>query len=407
MQAAVIAAIAFSFAQSPDTALTRREAIQQALDHNPQIVAAFEQVQQARARRVQATALPDPGLSGSYDDLNRPFALGSSSSRTVGLDLTVPFPDKIRLRGKVAGADVDVAQFSYTQLRQLIASQTAQAYDAVLVAQRHERDLAEARQLALDFVKKTEARYEAGTAAKLDVIKAQVDASQVETDRISTERDILNGRAQLNRLLGRAIGARTQLADTLAPPPDLPNLAELAARASTARPEMLSVRAQQRGATAATKLAKEFWLPDLSFGFEGSGASGSPNSFSTGVSIGMPIFFWQHTRGEVAEAKHFEFELQAQARDVAAQVAQEVASAYADASTALRQVVFLRDELLPAAQQAFKIANTSYGLGGASALDVLDAHRALLDAQSQYAEALGAANDAVAQLELAVGGSLK
>jgi outer membrane protein TolC len=37
---------------------------------------------------------------------------------------------------------------------------------------------------------------------------------------------------------------------------------------------------------------------------------------------------------------------------------------------------------------------------------VLDAERALIDAQSQYADAMGAANDAIAQLQLAVGAPL-
>ena len=407
MHTAAMAAFVLCFVQAPQApVLTRAQAIQQALDHNPQLEAARQQVEEARARRVQAVALPDPGVSASYDDLTGPLKLGGNS-HTLGLDVGIPFPSKIRLRGKVAGADVDVAQFSYTQLRQQLASETAQAYDAVLVAQRHTRDLTEARQLALDFVKKTQARYDAGTAAKLDVIKAQVDASQVENDRISSERDVVNGRSQLNRLMGRAIAAPIALADTLAPPPELPDLASLAARAASARPELLSLNAQRRGAGAATTLAKQYWLPDFDVGFEGSGSAGSPYGYSTTLSIGVPLFFWQHQRGEVAEAKHFEFELQAQARDLSAQIEQEVASSYADATTALRQVVFLRDELLPSAQEAYRIASTSYALGGASALEVLDAHRALLDAQSQYAEALGAANDAVAALELAVGGPLR
>jgi cobalt-zinc-cadmium efflux system outer membrane protein len=72
----------------------------------------------------------------------------------------------------------------------------------------------------------------------------------------------------------------------------------------------------------------------------------------------------------------------------------------------LRQVGFLREALLPEAEEAYRIASSSYALGGSSALEVLDAKRSLLDAQSQYADALGAANDAIARLELAAGGSL-
>lgn len=384
--------------------LTRREAIDSALAHNPQLEAAREQVAEARARVVQAVALPDPSLSGSLDTESR--LLGPSSSRTLGLGLTVPFPDKIRLRGKVAGADVHAAELGYSLLQQQIGSQTAQAYDALLVALRTERDLRDAVQLAQDFVKRTQARYNAGTAARLDVVKAQVDASQAQNDLIANERDIANARASLNRLIGRSLGRPVEPADTLTPPPPLPDLEDLRARAQALRPEIQTLRAQRQGARAATTLAKEYWLPDLNVGLSGSGQPGSANSFSTGVSIGFPIFFWQHRSGEVAEAAHRERELAANAVDLAAQVEQDVRNAFADASTALRQVAFIRDELLPETQTAHRIAATSYALGGSSALDVLSARRDLIAAQTQYSQALGAANDAIARLELAVGGPL-
>ncbi len=385
-------------------ALTRREAIDSALAYNPQLEAAREQVAEARARVVQAIAIPDPSLSGTLNTENNLF--GSSASKTVGLGVTVPFPDKIRLRGKVAGADVHSAELSYSLLQQQIGSQTAQAYDALLVALRTNRDQRDALQLALDFVKRTQARYNAGTAAKLDVVKAQVDASQAQNDLIANDRDIANARAALNRLIGRALGAPVEPADTLAPPAPLPDLDQLRARAQQLRPEIQSLVAQRQGARAATTLAKEYWLPDVNLGLSGSGQPGSANSFSTGVTIGFPVFFWQHRSGEVAEAAHRERELAANAMDLAAQVEQDVRNAFADASTALRQVTFIRDELLPETQSAYRIAATSYALGGSSALDVLSARRDLIAAQTQYSQALGAANDAISRLELAVGGPL-
>jgi cobalt-zinc-cadmium efflux system outer membrane protein len=61
---------------------------------------------------------------------------------------------------------------------------------------------------------------------------------------------------------------------------------------------------------------------------------------------------------------------------------------------------------LPSAREAYRIASTSYSLGGSSALEVIDAQRTLLDAQTQYAAALAAANDAIADLERATGAPL-
>ncbi|HET8656619.1 MAG TPA: TolC family protein [Longimicrobiaceae bacterium] len=396
-------------ATPPDTApgapLSRSEAVALALDHNPQLSAAREQVAEARAGVVQAVAIPDPTLGATLDEESGVFAPGAEATRALALGLTIPSPSRLVLRGRVARGDLHATQFGYTALRQQIAAQTVQSYDALLVARRHARDLDSARVVAQDFVRRTRARYQAGTAAKLDVVKATVDASQVENDRIAAERDIANARADLNRLLGRTPGAAVEPTDTLAVPPPLPGLAELGERARAARPELAAMRAERAGAHSATSLARQYWVPDLDLALtRTTGPDGAP-TYTTDFGIGLPLFFWQHERGEVAAAKHREAELSAQSADLAAQVEQEVRSAYADAETAMRQVAFLRDELLPEAQDAYRIASTSYSLGGSSALEVLDAKRVLLDAQSQYADALGAANDAVARLELAVGAS--
>jgi len=87
-------------------------------------------------------------------------------------------------------------------------------------------------------------------------------------------------------------------------------------------------------------------------------------------------------------------------------VGQDLRNAYSTATVALRQVQFLGDELVPSATEQYKIASDSYALGGSSALEVIDAQRTLLDAKSQYTTALGALNDAVADLERATGAPL-
>ncbi len=387
--------------------LTREQAVESALARNPQLRAAREQIAQARARVSEATALPEPELGLSMEDESRPFTRGSESSKEFGLGVTIPFPTKIHLAGRVAGTDVDAVAMAYAQSRQLIASETVQSYDALLVALRHGDDLREARRLAEDFLAGTQARYDAGTAAGIDVVKARVEASRAENDLIANERDVANARAALNRLMGRLLGAGIEMADTLAPPAPIPPLGALEQRALAARPELRGIAAARRGASAATSLAGQYWLPDISVTLSRDFAAGAADApYTTEIGFGIPLFFWQHHKGEIAESRHHELELAAASRDLAAQVSQEVRAAHAAASTALRQVAYLRDELLPEAREAYRIASTSYGLGGSSALEVLDAQRTLLDVESQYTDALGASNDARAQLELAVGAPL-
>jgi outer membrane protein, heavy metal efflux system len=390
--------------------LTRAEAIDSALKRNPQLAVAREQLEEARAQKVSQWAIPDPTTSAEIVQQHpaKIFGIG----RPINTTLTIPFPDKIRLNYKIGTSLVGTAQANYTAIRQQIASQTAQTYDSLRVALRHHGDLTESRDLSADFLKKTQARFDAGTAPKLDVIRAQVDLAGNQNALIANERDITTASASLNRLLGRSLGMPIIPADTLDVPPPLPPLEPVEKSALAARPELQGLQAQLAGARATTGLAKEFWVPDLIGGVEwdlGAPNFSFPNSnpiYSYGVSMSLPIFFWQHTGGDIRNSRHHERELEASLKDLVASIDQDVRFSYATAATALQQAIYLRDQLLPSARQAYQVASTSYGLGGSSALDVLDARRDLVSAESQYTDALAAANQAQADLERAAGAPL-
>lgn len=381
--------------------LTRQQAIAQALAKNPQLQVAAEQVAQAHARKVQATAMPDPQFAAAFDQSQGLFGAGGASERSLAATVTIPFIDKFRLQGRVGTADVRSADFSAALVRQQLTSATSQTYDSLLASLRRERDLREAKALAQDFVRRAEARYNAGTTPKLDLVRAQVELARTENDLIGNERDVANARSALNRLVGRPLGAPIAAADSLGVPPAPPDLDRLVAAAMAARPELGSLKSQEAGARAASGLAREYWLPDLTVGISHDYADPGPGYIFSGVSLPIPLFFWNHSRGEIAEAHHHELELAAAYQDLEQQVGQDLRAAYAAAAAALRQAVYIRDQILPLARQAYHIASVSYGLGGSSALDLLDARRNLLDAESQYTDALAAANDTRAELERA------
>ena len=383
--------------------LTRRQAIAEALAHNPQLDVARQQTAQARARRIEAIAIPDPALAASYDQSPRPFSFGSAGARNVALDFLIPFPTKVWRRNQVAEGDIGSFESNYRLQTQLIASVTSQQYDSLLVARKHREVLLEGRTLSADFLKRTQARYNAGTAAKLDVIKAQVDLAQAENQLIANELDIANAQAALNRLLGRVIGAPIAPVDTLEVPPPLPDSVTIEETALRNRPELSQLESEQFGARANTSLLKQFWVPDFTFGASHDYTQPGAPVYSAGIALPLPLFFWQHSKGDIAESRHREQELAASYRDLRAQVTQDVRTAYATASTSLRQVLFLRDQLVPSAREAFRVASVSYSLGGSSALEVLDARRTLLDAEGQLADALASANMARADLERALG----
>ncbi len=390
--------------RSSDTLhLSRLQAIAAALTGNQQIEAARQQVGEARARRVTDIAIPDPQFTAGFDQLTSPFAFSGAPSRPVTLGLTVPFPDKFRQNNKIGLADIGNSQANLRLQQQAIALQASATYDSLLVAQLHRQYFREALQLAQDFLTRTQTRFEAGTAAKLDVIQAQVTVSQAQNDLIGNERDLLAAEASLNRTLGRIAGAPIITTDSLTMPPALPDTSTVVQTALENRQELKALQQQQLGQAATTKLTKEFWIPDFTLGVAKDYSVPGQALFTTGVTMALPVFYWQHARGDIALSQHTENELAATYRDTRAQVTQDVRTSYANASTAMKQVTFLRDDLVPAAREAYRVSFTSYGLGGSSALDVITARTALLQAEAQYADALAAANTARADLDRALG----
>jgi outer membrane protein TolC len=391
-------------AQRPDSLhLSRSQTITEALTRNAGLDVAREQVAEARARRVTSIAVPDPTLSAAYDQISGPFTFGGAPAKPISLGVAIPFPDKFRQNGRIGTADIHANESNLRLQQQTIALQASQAYDGLLVAYKHRENLLEARTLANDFLTRTQARFNAGSAPRLDVIQAQVGVAQADNDLIGNERDIAVAQATLNRTLGRVVGAPIVPTDSLEMPTPLPDSASVETVALGNRPELTILQQQQLGAKATTSLTKEFWLPDLTFAVGRDYAVPGSPLFTTGISMPVPFLFFQHSHGDIALAQHVERELDATYRDTRAQVTQDVRSAYANASTAMRQVTFIRDQLLPASREAYRVASTSYTLGGSSTLEVIAARTALLSAESQLADALAAANSARADLDRALG----
>jgi cobalt-zinc-cadmium efflux system outer membrane protein len=310
------------------------------------------------------------------------------------------------LNGQIARGGWRVAQYALTQLKQQIASQTAQAYDAVQVAVRHRDDLTESKKSSEQFLEKTQIRFQAGTVPKLDTIKARVDLAKAENDLIANERTIATSRATLNRLLGRSLEITLEEIEPLELSGNVPELAALKQLAAASRPELRSMATQRKAAHDSTTLAKQYWAPDLNLTLWHSDVAGAANSYKFDGGITIPLFAWQHERGQVSQAEHHEKELEATESDLFSQVMLDVHNSYSTATIAWRQAIFLRDQLLPEAHESYNITFTSYSLGGSSALDLLDAKNTLLAAESQYTDALGAVNDAEADLERAIGAPL-
>jgi len=76
-------------------------------------------------------------------------------------------------------------------------------------------------------------------------------------------------------------------------------------------------------------------------------------------------------------------------------------------ASAYEELRSLQDEILPMARRAYQAAETSFKGGKSGYLDMLDAQRTLVDAQSKHVEALAEYHQTRAQVEALVGQSIE
>ena len=86
--------------------------VQEALENNPGVQSALRRVEAWRRRVPQSRSFPDPVVGVGWMGEIRPFSLmrnDPSSFRSITARQKIPFPGKLKLRGKIAGREAEAA----------------------------------------------------------------------------------------------------------------------------------------------------------------------------------------------------------------------------------------------------------------------------------------------------------
>ena len=101
------------------------------------------------------------------------------------------------------------------------------------------------------------------------------------------------------------IGAPIAPDDSLDVPPPLPDSATIEQVALANRPELAILQSQQQGAHATTSLAEAVLASrPHDRRFSATTRSLDRRSSPTGIALPLPTFYWQHARGDIAQAQH-------------------------------------------------------------------------------------------------------
>jgi len=400
-------------AHGADKAWTLPELIDELKSTNPQLEQAHEAYLAAKLQVPQVSSLPAPQVSLlEQANTGGPFDFKSSSDFFAYPSFTQPFlwPGKRGLAGEVATAQAEVVGRQYDSLViQMVAQLQLNFYQLIaLQSQRHFMD--EDRQRLEEIKEVAKVRYANNAAAFVDFLNAQVAVGALDNERFGIDKQIQSTTEQINALVGHASQTALAVRDSESAPhlPAKP-LDELIALAQRSNPRVAADASQMEAADKSLALAEKAFFPDfaLSVGAYTDPALDRPDStrlFSLGVSVNLPTWGYQKERAGVGQAR---VQLKAARAGQHADLQQldlAVANAYHALESALQQVKFNRERLLPQAQMAYRLALAGYSSNGGTAFsDVLTAQSNLRGAQLSLLQAQNAARQAYVSLVGAIG----
>ncbi len=402
-----------------DAELNRLEA--HAIEANQDLKRAVARVTEARAiaRISEADVYPQVTASGGHS-LNRISRNQNNAPlkdrefenyfRQVDLEYEIDAWGRVRRSIEASKADAASVAANLQVVLLTITSDVARNYHSLRSLDR-EKDVTQATvALRLDAVRLQETRAQAGLINEVDVTRARTELANVEAELHFINRSRAQVEHALAILCGQSPADFTIAGATQnALPPQIP--AGLPSSLLERRPDIVEAEQKLQAECARIGIAKAAFFPTIKL----TGASGTttadlglllnPHSkaWSIGPSISLPIFEGGRNSANLKAAEARYEQSIAAYRGTVLNAFREVEDALSDLSTLTSQGEAVNRALL-AARDTAALASERYERGLSSYLDVVDAQRAVLQAERTDVQLNGQRNVSTILLAKAMGG---
>jgi outer membrane protein, heavy metal efflux system len=393
-----------ALAQGP-VRISLDEAIQLALQHNHNLLAARTTILQSQAEEITANLRPNPTLLGDAEYLSPSHPTTDYLNNASEFDFGVSYlfeRGRKRQRRLQAAKDITAQTHSLVadnerSLMFSVATQFVNAQLAESTLELAEQDLKSFQQT----VDVGELRFKAGAISEDDYLKIKLQLLQFETDFQQSQLAKVQALSDLRQLLGyESVSADYDVAGQFDYQPVKGNVEDMQLKALQNRPDL---RAAQQGVTAAKsqyELQRAIAKTDITAQVNYTHVSGLNTASFFGS---FPLRVFDRNQGEIMRATYAITQAEEQQKAASEQVMTDVHDAYQGLRTNDKVITLYRSGYLDVAQKDLDISQYAYQRGAASLLDFLDAERSYRATQLAYRQALAAYLLAVEQLREAVG----
>jgi outer membrane protein TolC len=384
-----------------------------AKESNPEYASMRFEAQAAAERVAPAGALPDPKFRTEWMDITKmgeqnPTLLPANVGSTrYTLMQDIPWFGKRDLKRGIAQFEAEGSQGkamgTWSELAARIKTAQAQRY----YLRGNETLTREILDLMARLEQVAQSRYAGGLTAQQDVIRAQVEQTNMRNELVALESESLQIDARLNALLARPATAALAPPESLRPLPAQAQLdsAVLEQRVRSRNPQLFVEEARIQSAEKNRDLTYRNRYPDFTLGIAPTQTQTSVKEWGLMLEVNIPL---QQSSRRAMEREAEAMLSAARSRKEAAanQVLAELAQNLAAIEAARRTEALAMSSLLPQAQLTFSSALASYENGKLDFATLLDAQRQIRQARQSQIKAQLEAQMRLAEIEKLLGEDL-
>ncbi len=405
-----------------------RDFIVLALSHNPDIKAA-EELARAKVERIrQVTALPDPFLTTKI--LPEPIRTAEGDNFFIlGVSQKLPVPQKLDRAGRIAYEQTRIALQQLQAMRLRVIADVKRAYFQLYVVDRSHVATQANQDLLRGLIDVAHAQVAVGRRSQDDVLRAQVELSNLEAELIILRQKRVTTVARLNVILARPPKSEIATPDDFGIRDVNFAVDTLMTKAVAANPDLLLMQHQVEMDRESLELAKLAYWPDFALGFEWISmeprdAFEAPRNRMTGrrpvtpqmsedgsdnwaITFGFSLPIWRDKiKGGIEEASRRLASSQAKYQSTNNRIEFDVQDALERVRSQQKLAQIFKDTIIPQAEQTYRVSQASYTAGTSDFQYVIDNWRKWLVFTIQYYRSMGELEQSVADLEQAIGLSM-
>ncbi|HEX5431231.1 MAG TPA: TolC family protein [Bryobacteraceae bacterium] len=296
--------------------------------------------------------------------------------------------------------------------RRGLAITVIQSYYAIVAANRRAANARQALQEAGQFETITQQQENGGEAAHADVVKAQLQQRQRQTELQEAQANIDKAKIGLAVLIFQNLEQPFNVVDDLNADAPLAPAPQIAQQALANNPDLRAAQAAVQQTGFGLQAARGAYYPsvvaDYFFGLDSNvvgwqDPNGNRNyGSSLSASLSVPIWNWGITRSRVRQAQLLQQQAQNDLTFAQRTIQANVDEFYIEAQTARAQLDNLRESMNLAAD-SLRLTLLRYQAGEATALEVVDAQTSDLTARNAYGDGLARYRLALANIETLTG----